>query len=130
VPRGQSWWWWTSGIEMSATTAAVATTRSAGAHVDAEHHEVLRPDYIVIDPADRDGERRLRLLVNAAVLPWVRSENWHPDELAARGRSRVGALRAALPPSPRKPLHASRRWETSRTQRASLARLRLVRGNE
>jgi len=32
-------------------------------HVDAEHGEVLRPDYVVIDPAGPNGERHLRLLV-------------------------------------------------------------------
>jgi molybdopterin/thiamine biosynthesis adenylyltransferase len=32
------------------------------------------------------ADRTIGGLANAAVLPWVRSENWHPDELAARGR--------------------------------------------
>lgn len=32
------------------------------------------------------ADRTLGGLANAVALPWVRTENWHPDELAARGR--------------------------------------------
>jgi hypothetical protein len=115
---------------MSATTAAVATTRSAGAHVDAEHHEVLRPDYIVIDPADRDGERRLRLLVNAAVLPWVRSENWHPDELAARGRFEGGCAARRVAAFTAQAVARESAVGDSADSTSESGRLRLVRGNE
>lgn len=36
------------------------------------------------------ADRTMGGLANAAVLPWARSENWHPDELAARGRFEGG----------------------------------------
>lgn len=36
------------------------------------------------------ADRTIGGLANAAVLPWVQSENWHPDELAARGRFEGG----------------------------------------